>query len=186
MGEPRNPTTDELDEEPLLVSKSQLKREALAKKSLASELLELSAAQLGTLPLEPGVLLAVEQAKAIRSHGARKRQLMYIAKLLRRMDESELSAAVEELHAKARGVSAGQHRVEAWRDVLLDKGDAALTVLLKLRDIGDAQSLRQLVRKARQESEAGKPPAAARALFRELRALDDAEPLPPAKQVFPP
>ena len=181
---PRNPTPDELNEELLTVSKSQLKREAQEKTSLASELLEFSAAQLRALPLEPDVLLAVEQARSIRSHGARKRQLLYVAKLLRRMDQAELMAAVSEFQATARGLSVAQHRVEAWRTVLLDRGDTALAVLLKLRNVPDAQALRLLIRKARQEIQAGKPPAAARALFRALRSLDAAEPLPPVKQVL--
>ena len=183
-GNPRNPTPDELNDELLTVSKSQLKREALAKKSLAAELLDLSAAKLRALPLEPDVLLAVEQARNMRSHGARKRQLLYVAKLLRRMDQAELMAAMGEFEATARGLSAAQHRVEAWREVLLERGDTALTALLKLRDVPDAQSLRQLLRKARHERQAGKPPAAARALFRTLRGLDNVEPLPPVTRVF--
>jgi ribosomal 50S subunit-associated protein YjgA (DUF615 family) len=40
--------------------------------------------------------------------------------------------------------------------------------------------LRQLIRKARQEADAGKP-AAARALFRLLREMDEFEPLPPVE-----
>jgi ribosome-associated protein len=91
-------------------------------------------------------------------------------------------AAVEEFHATARGVSAAQHRAEAWRALLLERGDTALTALMKERELPDVQSFRQLVRKARQETAAGKPPAAARALFRALRELDAEEPLPPAQQ----
>lgn len=178
-GKPGNQSPDHLTAEQIPVSKSQLKRDALAMKTLAADLLELRPGQLQLLSLEADVLLAIEQAQHMRSHGARKRQLLYVAKLLRRMDQTELMAAVTEFQAAARGLSASHHRAEAWRASLLDRGDDALTALLRRRDLPDAQALRQLVRKARQENLAGKPPAAARALFRELRALDAEEPLPP-------
>lgn len=162
-----------------LISKSQLKREALATRSLAADLLELNASQLQRLPLESDVVLAIQQAAKIRSHGARKRQLQYIAKLMRRSDTTAITAAMEAFHAQARGISAQQHRSEAWRDVLLLKGDTALSSLLELRPDIEAQTLRQLVRNAQRERLAGKPPAASRALFRALREIDARQALPP-------
>jgi len=173
--DPGGLTTDEQ-----LISKSQLKREALATKSLAADLLELSQSQLQRLPLENDVLLAIQQAAKIRSHGARKRQLQYIAKLMRRSDTTAIAEAMAAFHADARGLSAQQHRSERWRDALILKGDGALGALLQLRPDIDAQTLRQLVRNAQREQAAGKPPASSRALFRTLREMDAWKPLPPS------
>lgn len=161
-----------------LISKSQLKRDALATKSLAAELLGLNNSQLQKLPLASDVLLALQQARTIHSHGARRRQLQYIAKLMRRTDLSAITEAVAGFHNEARGLTARQHRCEAWRDILLEKGDAALGGLLQLRPEIDAQALRQLVRNTQREHAAGKPPAAARALFRALREIDAQRSLP--------
>ncbi len=160
-------------------SKSQLKRDARAMKSLATELLQLSASQLRRLPLENELLLAIQAAHSIHSHGARRRQLQYLAKLVRRADTADIVAAVEGIRSEARGLTARQHRIEAWRESLMEKGDAALGELLQHHPSADAQHLRQLIRNANREKTADKPPAAARALFRALRDLDAEQVLPP-------
>jgi ribosome-associated protein len=162
-----------------IVSKSQLKREAQAVKSLAADLLQLSTSQLQRIPLENDLLLAIREAHKYRSHGAHRRQLQYIAKLIRRTDPAVIAAAVAEIQSEARGLTARQHRAESWRDSLLERSDAALGELLRLRPGADAQRLRQLIRNAQSEQAAGKPPAAARALFRVLRDLDAEQSLPP-------
>jgi ribosome-associated protein len=160
-------------------SKSQLKRDAQAMKTLATDLLLLSASQLQRVPLENDVLVAIQEARKFRSHGARRRQLQYIAKLIRRTDAAIIIAAVAEIQSEARGLTARQHRTEAWRETLLERGDVALGELLQQRTGVDAQHLRQLIRNARHERITGKPPVALRALFRQLRDLDAMQALPP-------
>jgi len=159
-------------------SKSQLKRDAQAVKSLAAGLLQLSASQLRRVPLENDVAQAIEDARRFRSHGARRRQLQYITKLIRRTDPSAVFAALEEIQSEARGLSARHHRAEAWREVLIERGDAALGELIQHCTEVDVPQLRQLIRNARQEKNADKPPVAARALFRVLRDLDARQTLP--------
>lgn len=162
-------------------SKSQQKRDAQAIKSLAAELLRLSASQLGRIPLESDLLLAIQEAREMRSHGARRRQLQYIAKLMRQSDNTAVCAALDRIRSEARDLTARQHRAEAWRDLLIDRGDAALEELFQQRHDLDVQRLRQLIRNARHEQVAGKPPSAARALFRMLRDMDARQALPPHK-----
>jgi ribosome-associated protein len=162
-------------------SKSQLKREAQEVKSLAASLLQLSASQLRRIPLDVDVLAAIREAHRFTSHGARRRQLQYITKLMRRTDTAEINAALEEIQSEARRLTARQHRVEEWRDLLLERGDAALGELLNQHREVDVQHLRQLIRNAHLEETAGKPPAAARALFRALRDLDSEQNLPPCQ-----
>jgi ribosome-associated protein len=53
-----------------------------------------------------------------------------------------------------------------------------LAGLLQLRPEIDVQALRQLVRNAQREHAAGKPLAAARALFRTLRDIDARQAMP--------
>lgn len=171
--------SEESSENEHVVSKSQLKREAQAMKDLASALLDLSKSQLGKVPLDDAILLAVQQARSFRSHGARRRQLLYLAKLIRRTDPSPIIEAVEGFHSESLALTGRQHRCEAWRDFLLEQGDTALGVLLQQRVGADAQNLRQLVRNATQELKAGKPPAASRTLFRALRDMDLEQALPP-------
>ena len=165
------------DEQP--ISKSQLKREAQATRSLGADLLALSESQLRRVPMDTTLAEAIQQARKINSHGARRRQLQYIAKLIRRGDADPIINAVTAIHDEARGLKAQQHRIEAWRQYLVDSGDAALEYLLRHNAQLNTQEMRQLMRNAQREQSAGKPPTAARALFRLLRDLDSAQPLPP-------
>ena len=166
-------------EEQELVSKSQRRRDALETKSLASELIKLSPARLDSVPLEDAVRTAVMEARQIRSNVARKRQLQYVAKLLRRSEPEPILQALEEFGGEARQLTGRQHRTEAWRDFLLESGDHAVAVLIKQRRDANSQAIRTLIRNANKEASLGKPPASARSLFRVLRELDESEPLPP-------
>ena len=161
------------------ISKSQRRRDALEIRALAARLIGLSQSQLAQVPLDDRLRSEIEQARRIRSNVARKRQMQFVAKLMRRGDPAEIEAALAAFDQDARQLAARQHRSEAWRDHLLTAGDAAIGELLQRRRDADAQALRQLVRNAQRETRANRPPAAARALFRALRTLDEAEPLPP-------
>jgi len=174
-----NRRKEKVSAEPGVVSKSQRKRDAQELKSLAGQLIGLSKARLAQVPLEGPVREAVEEARQIRSHVARKRQLQFIAKLLRRTDATEIFESIESFNNEARQLTARQHRSEAWRDFLLESGDTALGQLLEKHHKADAQAIRQLLRNAHREAQKGKPPASLRALFRLLRDLDEMTPLPP-------
>lgn len=160
-------------------SKSQRRRDALELKSLASRLIGLKTSMLARIPMDESVRDAVREAQAIRSNVARKRQLQYVAKLLRRSDPAPITDALEALDSKARELNSRHHRAEAWRDYLLESGDPALGKLLAERREANAQSIRQLTRNALKESAQGKAPASARRLFRLLRGMDEERALPP-------
>ncbi len=161
------------------ISKSQRKREAHERLDLGRRLVGLPLSLLEELPLEAEVRQAVDFARSIKSRVARKRQLGYLARLLRGVDVGPLLEALERQQGAARETNARHHRCEAWRDALLENGDAALAVLAGSRRDLDPQATRALLRNARREAERSKPPASARKLFRLLRELDEKKSLPP-------
>ncbi|GMR15315.1 MAG: ribosome biogenesis factor YjgA [Gammaproteobacteria bacterium] len=163
----------------LEVSKSQRKREAHELLELAKKLISMPETQLKGLPLDKDLLEEVDFARSIRAHGARKRQLMTVGKLLRKRDAGPLLDAVNNIDVKNRQVTARHHHVEAWRDRLIEGSDQALSELLKQSPQTNAQTLRQLIRNAGKEAKLGKPPTAARKLFKLLREIDEQESLPP-------
>ncbi|MGD9020205.1 MAG: ribosome biogenesis factor YjgA [Lysobacterales bacterium] len=173
MTGPRN--ADSIQE----VSKSQRKREAQEYLALARKLVAMPGAVLMGLPLDTDLRQELAFANSIRSHGARKRQLMTLAKLLRNRDTEELEQAVANLDQKNRQANARFHHVEAWRDKLVGGDDSQLGDLLDKRPDINAQTVRQLIRNACKEAKLEKPPAAARKLFKLLREADAREPLPP-------
>jgi ribosome-associated protein len=156
------------------VSKSQRKRESHALQALGEALVALSPERLAGMPLPQALLEAVLEAQRIRQRGAHKRQLQYIGRLMREVDAGPIQAAVDALQQSSHAAVARQHRLERWRERLLDEGDAALEPLLEEYPEADRQHLRQLVRNARRERDRGQPPRNGRTLFRYLRELDEA------------
>lgn len=173
---PDNPGTDAAEP----VSKSQRKRDAKALFLLGRELAGLPESAFRDLDMDERLREALVEARGMRSNVARKRQLGFVARLLRLSDVTPLQQALDARNNAARVDTAQQHRVELWRDGLVgDDGDAGLTELLRLRRDAEPQPLRQLVRNARREAAAGRPPASSRKLFKVLRELDQADSLPP-------
>lgn len=153
-------------------SRSQQRREALEVLAMGEKLASLTDAQLAKLPVPETLLPHVREARRITSHIARKRQLAFLAKQMRREDDEVLEAirdAMDEGGDAARRETALLHRAEQWRDRLLAGGDDALAGLLDEFPTADRQKLRQLVRNAAEEKAKNKPPRAFRELFRELR-----------------
>lgn len=166
---------DEETGEFLSPSRSANRRAALDILELGEQLVALSAAQLARLPIPDEVMPHIRETQRITSYGARKRQLAFLAKQMRRQDDEALDAIRDALGKDgeaARRETAAMHRVEALRDTLLgEDGDAAMTALLDDYPGADRQKLRQLVRNTHEERKRNKPPHAFRELFRELREL---------------
>lgn len=166
---------DEDTGEFLSPSRSQNRRDALDVLALGETLVALSTAQLARLPIPEDVMPHIRETQRITSYGARKRQLAFLAKQMRRQDDEALDAIRDALAKDgdaARRETATLHRAEALRDSLMgDDGDAAMTDLLAAHPGADRQKLRQLVRNAHEERKRSKPPRAYRELFRELREL---------------
>ena len=157
-------------------SRSQQRRDALAVFDLACALVELSDARLAQMPLSDELRALVVESRRITSHIARKRQLQFLAKQMRRREDElpPIRARLEHERGQERRASAELHRLERERDALVAGGDEAIDALVVRHPEADRQQLRQLVRRAQSEAAAGKPPAAARALFRLLRELGPA------------
>ena len=155
-------------------SRSEQRREALAVLDLAMKLVGESDARLQQIPMDEDLLALVIASKKITSQIARKRQIHFLAKQMRREDDEALQvirAALEHDKAEGRREAQALHEVEYWRDKLVDDGDEALSELLAQHPHADRQHLRQLARNAHQERLKNKPPHAYRELFRELRTL---------------
>ena len=151
-------------------SKSQRKRDSTARQELGQLLTEATASTLAKCELPDKVLAAIEEYQALpNKHGAQRRQLQYIGKVMRLVDEE----TVERIHAQLnRNVEMDKrrfHRVEQLRDRLLGGDNKVLAEVLSEHPQLDAKTIGQLVRMARKEEERGQPPGSARKLFKLLR-----------------
>lgn len=160
-------------------SKSQKKREMDALQDLGTQLVALSVDRLKKIDLPDNLRSAVREAQRITSHGAHRRQLQYIGKLMREVDAEPIQAALDEVNGVSAAATARMHKLERLRErLLLD--EAVLGEITRDYPSADLQRLRQLRRNALKEQEQNKPPRAFREIYRELRDLaqgsrDDAD-----------
>ncbi len=89
------PESEKQKPDPL--SKSQRKRDMQALQNICAELLALSKSQLARVPLPDNILEAIVFARTLKMHGARKRHLQYIAKLMREVDPLPIQTALIKL-----------------------------------------------------------------------------------------
>ncbi|KAG9611473.1 hypothetical protein KCV01_g2500, partial [Aureobasidium melanogenum] len=170
----RPPQDDEEDYGP---SRSERRRNALDVLKLAHQLMDLPPSRIPKLNLPEDIIDEIGRTRKITAHIARKRQMAYLAKQMRKHgDEAfvDARAALGEDRDRQRQEAAHMHRLEAARERLMDGGDAALGELFDRHPDLDRQHLRSLVRQARAEREANKPLHAFREIYRILKELEAA------------
>ena len=139
--------------------------------ALGAELARLSEAQLESIELPEDLREALLEAKGISSHEAKRRQMQYIGRLMRGLDPAPIRVRLGEIEGSSAQATARHRRLESWRERLLGD-DEALTEFAAEHPGADLQALRTLIRNARKEGGAGKPPRAYRELFRVLKAIE--------------
>jgi ribosome-associated protein len=157
-----------------LVSKTRRKREMLELQSLGAALVGLPESQLYEMQLENELLQALLDAKRIKSHEAKRRQLQYIGRLMREVDPEPIRAQLAAAEGTSAQAAAAHRRLEAWRERLVSD-DQALTSFASEHPGADLQEIRALIRNARKEQKEGKPPRAYRELFRALKTIETAK-----------
>ena len=78
-------------------SRTQKKNEDRALQRLGEQLVALPFGQLETMGLPEELLTAIEFARKIRSHGARRRQIQYIGALMRHIDPQPIETALDRI-----------------------------------------------------------------------------------------
>ena len=135
-------------------SRTDLKRESTELQKLGESLLALRADLMQRLQLPEKLLEALADAKRITNFEGKRRQMQYVGKLMRGLDEDALQAIRDALDEQRQG-SAGEalalHRAEQWRDKLI-ASDEALQEWLAAYPETDTQQLRALIRQARKDS----------------------------------
>lgn len=155
-------------------SKSELKRRMSALQILGETLVALNEQQLARIPIDDDRLLeAVREARQIRSNSARRRHLQYIGKLMRDIDPAPIQRALDDLHQRHQQANEDFHQLEQLRDDVLRAGLKGVELVIDVWPEADRQQLRQILLQHQRELKQGKPPAAARKLFRYLREQQD-------------
>ncbi|MDR1995983.1 ribosome biogenesis factor YjgA [Azonexus sp.] len=152
-------------------SKTKQKEAMHELRDLGAELVELSVGQLKRIDLPENILQAVRECQKITAHGARRRQIQYLGKLMRGTDDAPIRAGLALLRGESAAETARLHRLERTRARLLED-ESSLSEIAARWPQADLQHLRQLRRNALKEQEGGKPPKNFRAIFQVLQELD--------------
>ena len=134
-------------------SKTELKRESTELQKLGEALLTLRADLMEGLQLPDKLLDALDEVRRITNFEGRRRQMQFIGKLMRGLDEEALAAVREALDTQRQGSakeSMALHEAETWRDQLIED-DQALQRWLDAHPDTDSQQLRALIRQARKD-----------------------------------
>lgn len=156
------------DVDALVPSRTAKKREAEHRKLLGTKLTTLSADQLAKLELPERLTEALTEFSRLRARGAKRRQLQFIAALMRELDPEPIEQLMDELEGQSASSRYIQHQTERWRDRLLAE-PAALTEFIDEYPTVDRQQLRQRLDKARKSAPEAQQTRARRELFRALR-----------------
>lgn len=149
-------------------SKTKRKQEMTNLQKLGVEIVALKKSQIEQLDLPEQLLDAVMEAKRLKQFEAIRRQIQFIGKIMRGIDAAPIQHQIDAWNGVNHQETVRLHQLELWRDRLIAE-DNALSEYLNAHPGCDAQQLRTLIRNARKENAAQRPPASTRALFRLLR-----------------
>lgn len=154
-------------------SKSQRKRDMIALQKLGGQLVEQSVERIQKAQIPEDLRKAVLECQRIKNHEGHRRQLQYIGKLMRGLQENEVEAIKQQLDSW-KGISKADtallHAVESLRTQLLENPNA-LTDFLARFPQANSQQIRTLIRNAKKEQAEDKPPKAFRELYRQIKTL---------------
>lgn len=131
-------------------SKSQRKKDMTGLQDLGEELTKLKRVQLDKIPLSEAMAGAIHEFTRLNnSHEARRRQLQFIGKLMRKEDHQEISTQLQKLRNSAivrqpRNTLAAA--VEQLSQILLTGNDNDINETIATHPSLERQTLRQLVR----------------------------------------
>jgi ribosome-associated protein len=165
--------SDEFDQEYERPSKSEMKRQSDALQKLGEQLIEAPRDRVKRVPMPDELRDAILMCQTITNHEGKRRQVQFVGKLMRTLDEEEVGViqrTIESWKGTSKAEAAALHALERRRDKLL-ADDKALTQLLEEHPELDVQHLRTLIRNARKEQAEHKPPKAYREIFQILKDL---------------
>jgi len=152
------------------------KIESDALQDLGEALLGLRPKLLERLQLPEKLMDAFAEQKRLSNFEAKRRQMQFIGKLMRKLEDSQVQAAKAALEEQRTGVSLEQANIlvaEQWRDRLIIS-DEPLSIWLEQFPQTDVQQLRTLMRQVRKDEATAKAKAA--------EAETKGHILPPAKK----
>lgn len=156
------------------VSKSAVKREMERWQALGERLTELNPSVWADLPITEKLHQALAETKRHKQHGARRRHLQYIGRLMRDENVEGIQEKLDLMDPSSEAYGRRQRQFELWRTRLVNEADALNDYIEQYPEV-DRQQLRNLIRNAQKEvaGENGKPGNAYKKLFQFIKGEAD-------------
>lgn len=154
-------------------SKSELKRQMNDLQKLGEALVAEPRDRVKRVPMPEDVRDAILMCQTITNHEGRRRQMQFVGKKMRTLDEAEVAViqqTIDSWKGMSKADTAALHALERRRDKLLADDKALTTLLAEFPEL-DGQHLRTLIRNARKEQAENKPPKAYREIFQILKDM---------------
>ena len=145
-------------------TRTDLKRASTELQKLGEDLLTLRTDLMARLDLSEKLVDAVAEAKRITNFEGKRRQMQYIGKLMRGLDDEQLNAVRAALNEQLNGSAEDNlrlHQAESWRERMVADDEAVGEWIAQFPGT-DTQQLRSLVRQARKDAVPEKPGEAQR------------------------
>jgi len=152
------------------VSKTELKREAKNVHEFGKILASLTELQIAQIDLPENILDAIKDLKNIKKGSAKKRQSLYLAKLLREIDLSKAQDFVNQIKFESQAEIRRIHEAEDWRDKLISDVSYLTNIIDKAQNV-DIQRLRNLVINSQKEIKKQKSKKNQKELFNYLKEI---------------
>ena len=152
------------------VSKTELKREAKNVHEFGKILASLTELQIAQIDLPENILDAIKDLKNIKKGSAKKRQSLYLAKLLREIDLSKAQDFVNQIKFESQAEIRRIHEAEDWRDKLISDVSYLTNIIDKAQNV-DIQRLRNLVINSQKEIKKKKSKKNQKELFNYLKEI---------------
>ena len=145
-------------------TRTDLKRASTELQKLGEDLLTLRTDLMARLDLSEKLVDAVAEAKRSTNFEGKRRQMQYIGKLMRGLDDEQLNAVRAALNEQLNGSAEDNlrlHQAESWRERMVADDEAVGEWIAQFPGT-DIQQLRSLVRQARKDAVPEKPGEAQR------------------------
>ena len=152
------------------VSKTELKKEAKNVHEFGKILASLTELQIAQIDLPENILDAIKDLKNIKKGSAKKRQSLYLAKLLREIDLSKAQDFVNQTKFESQTEIRRLHEAEDWRDKLISDVSNLTNFIDKAQNV-DIQRLRNLVINSQKEIKKQKSKKNQKELFNYLKEI---------------
>jgi len=158
-----------MDEPDEFISKTRRKKEMRQLQDVGAALVDLSREQLARIDMPEMLREAVMECQSITKHEARRRQIQWIGKIMRKVDAAPIAEQLAALEAPSKKQTALFHVAEKWRDDLL-ADPLAMGRFEREFPHAELHRIRQLLEATRAERAAHRAPKHLRELFHAVNA----------------